>query len=361
MVENTNDDTVYSPSIFISKSWFSLLGFLFSLFIGYSVSATEATSAAVSETSPTWTNGEDMPTARDEALAVTIDGNIYVMGGADYSKTLKGVRFDKVEIYDTQRNKWIASTKAMPLATDHGAAAVYADKIYVVGGFIEGRVPTNKLFIYDTLKDEWTEGAPMPSPRAAFAAKFVNETLYVVGGLNESYVPLNSMVAYDAQNNTWTSKAPMPTARHHLEMAEVNGKLFALGGRILGDGVPSKNIELTISNFDRNEIYDPKTDKWTVKQPMLNKITGFGIASADDEIYIFGGEDTNGGYLDSVEIYDTVTNKWTYGPSMPTKRIGLEAVTVGEKIYTIGGQIYNPQYSETGLIPLNVNEIFNLN
>ena len=361
MLENMDMDSVSSFSAFMRNNWIFILAFfLLSLLIGYSTTAIAQTSGLDSEVSPTWSKGEEMPTPRHEAAAVAIGDKIYVMGGADYSKNLQGTRFDKVEIYDTQKNKWINSTKPMPVAIDHGAAAVYNDKIYLVGGFIEGRVPTNKLFIYDTIKDEWKEGKPMSSPRAKLAAQFVNGTLYVVGGLNNSHIPLNTMEAYNPQSNTWTSKAPMPTARHHLGMEVIDGKLFALGGRILGDGVPTANLEPTASNFNRNEMYDPQTDKWTVKQPMLDKISGFGIASANGQIYIFGGAGIEGGYLDSVEKYNPLTNKWTYEPRMPSNREGQEAVTVDNKIYTIGGQIWNPEASETGLVALNTNEIFNL-
>jgi N-acetylneuraminic acid mutarotase len=330
------------------------------LLIALSFSAIPQTFGLDSKLFPIWSNGKDMPTPRTEASAAAAGDKIYVIGGADYSENLTGKRFDKLEIYDTQNNKWITSAKAMPLAIDHGVAAAYNGKIYVVGGFIEGRVPTNKLFIYDVIKDEWKEGKSMPSPRAAFGAQFVNGTLYVVGGLNNSEVPLNTMEAYDPQSNRWISKAPMPTARHHLELAVADGKLFALGGRILGDGVPSTDIEQSLSSFNRNEMYDPATDKWTVKQPMLEKLSVFGSASANSQIYIFGGEDINGGYLDGVEKYDPLSNKWTYEPPMPSKRIGLKAVTVGDKIYTIGGQLYNPESSKTGLVALNTNEILNL-
>ena len=361
MLENMDMHSVTTFSTFRPNNGIFILTFiLFSLLIGYLTTTIALASGLDSGVSPTWSNGEEMPTSRVEAAAVAIRDKIYVIGGGDYSKSLQGTRFDKVEIYDTQKNIWITSTKPMPLAVDHSAAAVYNGKIYVVGGFIKGKVPTNKLFIYDTIKDEWKEGMPMSSPRAALAAQFVNGTLYVVGGLNRSSVPLNTTEAYNAQSNTWTLKAPMPTARHHHEMAVIDRKLFALGGRILGDTVPSGNLEQTASNFNRNEMYDPQTDKWTVKQPMLDKISVFGIGSANGQIYTFGGENINGGYLDSVEKYNPLTNKWTYEPPMPSKRIGLKAVTVGNKIYTIGGQIYDPKSSATGLVTLNTNEIFNL-
>ena len=170
-------------------------------------------------------------------------------------------------------------------------------------------------------------------------------------------VPVRTVEAYDPKTNTWTSEAPMPTERHHLELAELDGKLFALGGRILGDGVASEDMAEDLTNFDRNEMYDPVSNTWTVKEPMLSKRSGFASTSADGKIFIFGGEGV-GETLGTVEKYDPLTDTWTKELSMPSKRIGLEAVTVGNKIYTIGGQIYNP---DSGLMALDMNEIFNLN
>jgi N-acetylneuraminic acid mutarotase len=313
-----------------------------------------ATTTSETKTLSTWTTGAEMPTPRTELLADGIGEKIYVMGGVDYSKN---GHFDTVEVYDTTKNEWTSDAEPMPIPIDHGAAVAHNGKVYVAGGFIKGKVPTDKLFIYDTLKDEWTEGKPLSSPRGALGAQFVNGILYVVGGLNASQAPVNTVEAYDPVTNAWTSKASMPTARHHLELAVLDGKLFALGGRILGNGVQSEDMHESLTNFNRNEMYDPDSDTWTVKEPMLSKRSGFASTSVDGKIYIFGGEGIKES-LATVEKYDPLVGTWTKGPSMPSERIGLEAVAVGNKIYAIGGQIYNP---ESGLVALDINEIFNLN
>jgi N-acetylneuraminic acid mutarotase len=294
-----------------------------------------------------------MPTPRTELMADTIDKNIYVIGGIDYGK---GHQLNVVETYDTKANQWNTTAEPMPIAIDHSTAVAFKGKIYVVGGFLEGKVPTDKLFIYDPSKNEWTEGKSLPSPRGALTAQIINGTLYAVGGLNSSQVPVNTNEAYDPETNTWTAKKPMPTARHHLSSAVIDGKLYALGGRILGDGVPSEDMKESLTNFNRNEMYDPKTDTWIIKHPMLDKRSGFATTSANGKIYVFGGEGVKK-WLDSVEKYDPSIDKWTFEQSMPSKRIGLEAVTVDNKIYVIGGQISIPGQ---GLVALDLNEIFHI-
>ena len=302
---------------------------------------------------PTWTEGKKMPTPRTELMADAIGKKIYVIGGIDYGKDHQ---LDVLEIYDTKTDSWNTTGKPLPEAIDHSAAVAFNGKIYVVGGFLKGKVPTDKLFIYDTTKNEWKEGRSLPSPRGALTAQFINGTLYAVGGLNSSQVPVNTNEAYDPKTDTWTPKTPMPTARHHLSSAVVDGKFYAIGGRILGDGVPSEDMKESLTNFNRNEMYDPRTDSWVGKQPLLEKRSGFGTSVANGKIYVFAGEGVKK-WLDSVEKYDPATNKWTYEQSMPSKRIGLEAVTVGNKIYAIGGQISIPGQ---GLVALDLNEIYSL-
>ena len=334
---------------------FILVFMLLSISIIYVVEVLSMTPTLASSSlnSSIWTEGEKIPTPRTELMADVVNDKIYVIGGVDYSKN---TQFNKVEVYDTTKNEWNRSATPMPQRIDHGAAVVYNGKIYVPGGFTKGKVPTDKLFIYDLKTNEWHEGKSLLSPRGALTAQFINGILYIVGGVNSSQVPVNTMEAYDPKTDTWTTKKPMPTARHHLESVVIDGKLYVLGGRILGDGVASEDMRESLTDFNRNEMYDPQTDTWTVKKPMLEKRSGFAATSANGQIYVFGGEGVKDD-LASVEKYDPVTNMWIHEPSMPSERIGLEAIAVNNKIYVMGGQIFSPK---SGLVALDTNEIFNL-
>ena len=303
-----------------------------------------------------WTIGKNMSSDRNELAVVELDGKIYAMGGEDIAAG--GGQKDTVEVYDIERNEWIVGDVApMPLPLDHTAAVAYEGKIYVVGGFLEKKIPTDKLFIYDPVKNVWKQGRSLPSPiGAALNAQFIDGILYVVGGLNASHLPVNTNYAYDPKTNTWTTKAPMPTARQHLQTAVVDGKLYAMGGRILGNGVQSEDLSETLSNFGRNEMYDPPTDSWTKRQDMLVKRSGFTASvGPDGYIYVFGGQGTQND-LNSVERYDPRTDTWTYDKPMPTRRFGLDSASFEDKIFVLGGQLL----THPGRVPLSVNEIFHI-
>lgn len=304
-----------------------------------------------------WSIGPKLSTARNELTAVELNNKIYAMGGEDIAAG--GGQKNTVEVYDPIEEKWTNDKiSPMPLPLDHTESAVFDDKIYVVGGYLEDKTPTDRAFVYDPQKNEWKEIRSLPSPiGAALNAEFIDGILYVVGGLNASHIPVNTNYAYDPETNTWTTKSPMPTARHHLATAVLEGKLYAMGGRFLGNGVPSEDMKETHSNFNRVEMYDPETDSWVARQPMLTKRSGFTATAAyDGNIYVFGGQGVGGQDINSVEKYNPKIDKWTFEPPMPTGRFGIISVPFDDRIYVLGGQLV----SEPGLVPLDVNEIFHV-
>jgi N-acetylneuraminic acid mutarotase len=295
-----------------------------------------------------WSSGTPMPTPRTEVTATSIEDNIYVVGGLDKS----GKVLDTVEVYNIKNNSW-KTVSQLPQPLHHTAASSFNGKIYVIGGSsspIDDWIPTNKLFIYDPIEDNWIEGKPMPTARGSVNANFVNGILYVVGGYGSSQI-VDVNEAYDPSSNEWVSKSPMPTPRHHATSAVVDEQLFVMGGRIVG--------LYPIANTNITERYDPKEDKWITLEAMPSKRSGISAASVNNNtatsIYVFGGEDLTKTYNNN-EKYDVKNNKWESQEPMPTARHGLAAVTDVnyEKIYVIGGG------PASGLSVTNVNEIFNI-
>ena len=287
-----------------------------------------------------WTTGTPLPTPRSEIAGTVLNDKIYIVGGFDSS----GRNTPTIEVYDPILDEWTQVT-LLPQPLDHtaaaAAAAYYDGKLYIVGGgYLNRGALSDKLLIYDSNTNNWTEGANLPSARGALTANFINGTLYVTGGV-DSENTLSSTLAYDPVTNNWTEKAFMPTAREHLTSAVVDGKLYAIGGRTNGMAF----------NVDANEVYDPLTDKWTIREPMPSKRGGLSSATVNGSIYVFGGEQPAGTF-DSNERYDTVSNTWTLEVDMPTARHGLASVAIDNSIYVIGGGPL-PGGSRT-----DVNEIF---
>jgi Kelch motif len=65
-----------------------------------------------------------------------VGGKIYVVGGD------RGER--ELEVYDPLADRWSRGT-SIPRALHHTAAVGLKDKLYVVGGLVEGWTPTDEV------------------------------------------------------------------------------------------------------------------------------------------------------------------------------------------------------------------------
>jgi N-acetylneuraminic acid mutarotase len=70
-------------------------------------------------------------------------------------------------------------------------------------------------------------------------------------------------------------------------------------------------VNEALSNFNDNEMYDPKRDNWSILEPMPTKRSGLAAASISGNIYVFGGQSLNGAF-DNNERYNPIINKWIY-------------------------------------------------
>jgi N-acetylneuraminic acid mutarotase len=329
---------------------YGLTSFIFLLLVIPISSIAAATISNNDDTKSFWTIGSPIPIPRTEVSATAVGDSVYVIGGFN----AQGKPTNIVEVYNTKNNTW-SSAAPLPHPLHHTAAATSFDgKIYVVGGFSDSQwTPSNRLFIYDPLKNQWHEGKHMPTARGALTANFVNGTFYTVGGqsfLSSSSSPsgiLATNEAYDTVSNIWITKAPMLTARHHAASAVVNGKLYVIGGRVEG-------ISPTV-NVDVNEVYDPEKNTWTSLASTPSKRSGIAAAANFDmnSIFVFGGEEPSKTFNNN-ERYDIKTNRWFVAIPMPTARHGLGAASVDDRIYVLGG---GPQ---PGLSVSNANEIFHV-
>lgn len=296
-----------------------------------------------------WSNAMNMPTPRSEIVAAALDDNIFVIGGFDaYGEALQ-----TVEVYNVYNNSW-KKVSPLPEPLHHTAAGIYDGKIFVVGGFTSDAgdwIPTNKLFVYDPVNDKWKYGKPMPTARGALSAQFVDGVLYAIGGQRSSDIDpsqiLNTNEAYDPTSDTWTSKSPMLTSRHHAAASTVDGKIYVLGGRAVNNSA--------LANMNVNEMYDPIKNTWISLEPMPTKRSGISAATYNGSVFIFGGEDAGGvnpKTYGNNEVFDPSIGIWISKQSLPTPRHGLSAITVDDRIYTIGG---GPR---AGLSVSDVNEVF---
>jgi len=246
-----------------------------------------------------------------------------------------------VEVYDPATDDW-STAPPLPVAMHHLHLAAAHGTLYILGGYeTSGFVPSNRVLELDLQNNRWNPKKNMLISRGAGIAIAFEDKIYVIGGKEFGVSEMNEM--YDPATDNWTSRAPMLTAREHLAGALIDSLIYIVGGRVS-----------TSSNLSALEVYSPQTDEWRTLTNMPTPRGGNAAASANGRLYVFGGEffEEGSGVFTETEEYDPVTNGWRKMAAMPNPRHGIGAATIDGDIYIIGGG------PVAGFGVANVNSIF---
>jgi len=281
-----------------------------------------------------WTVKAPIPTPREGLAVGVVNGILYAVGGQILHPGVgpgDGGHWEflsTVEAYDPSTNSW--STKApMPTPRSRLSVGVVDGILYSVGGTgsetVGPSLTLDTMDAYDPVRNTWTARAPMPTRRYGHAVGVARGILYVVGGSTETGL----MEAYDPITNRWTVKAPMPTPRVWPGVGVVNGILYVVGGLCCGCCEPADKILGTV------EAYDPTTNTWTAKAPMLTPRAGVAVGVANQVLYVVGG--FGAASVNLVEAYDPTRNVWTTKAPLPGTRNGVGLGEVKGILYAVGG------------------------
>jgi hypothetical protein len=91
------------------------------------------------------------------------------------------------------------------------------------------------------------------------------------------------------------------------------------------------------SPTDILEIYDPRTDAWSVGASLPKAISAYALADFEGQLYLFGGWDGEQALAD-VYIYDLVDDAWREGTEMTVARYDAGVVSLADQIVVMGGR-----------------------
>jgi hypothetical protein len=178
-----------------------------------------ATLAANGTVGP-WADSAQLPSARSRAAAATDGTHVFVVGGVPHSAGTCPVSDDVLVGTQGQTGEivsWAVAGGVAPLTSP--AIAVFAKKLYVLGGF--GCLGTSTaVTIYDIDPSgrlvKSVLGPALPGPRSGLGAVILGHYLYAVGGNDGSTRVPDVLVAdLDAEGNfdSWHVVAAMPVGR----------------------------------------------------------------------------------------------------------------------------------------------------
>jgi DNA-binding CsgD family transcriptional regulator len=262
-------------------------------------SPTGGQQVAISELTPDWRLRTALPTVQEAAAAVSLDGNIFLIGG----RTEEGIT-GAVWRYDPDNDTW-RPLNAQPTPVTDVQAVALNGKIYVPGGETADGTISDRLEVYDPVQGSWATAASLPAPRSAYGLTALEGRVYLFGGWDGNEVR-SEVFAYDPRSDTWTTQTPMPTARAYTGAVALDGKIYVIGG------------EDSSGPLRINEEYVPANEgrqPWTSRAPLLMPRSRFGSGALANLIYVLGG-------VPEAEplYYDIRTDTWQ---SMPSPEIAL--------------------------------------
>jgi N-acetylneuraminic acid mutarotase len=251
-------------------------------------------------------------------------GKIYVLGG--YPAGRVSVR--TVQVYDIASDTW-ARGADLPEINNHGVAAAHDGVIYLFGGQIDPNTAyVDTVYALDTKRGAdaaWVPKASMPTKRSAGAAVVYQDKIYVVGGRPPRG---QDFAVYDTKADRWETLPDMPSQRNHIAAELISGKVHVFGGR-LGGGFQSDKTAA-------HEVFDPATGRWSVAAPMLKPRSGINSATAYGCVHVWGGEEQAGVFADH-DYYDPRSDKWTKLPDMPIPIHGVTGATFANGLIFVTG------------------------
>jgi hypothetical protein len=287
---------------------------------------------------PFWEVGAPMNTPRTDHAAAVHDGLIYVFGGRHGRGTLASM-----EIYNPVTDSWSLAGD-LPTPRWGLKAVTIDDDIYVIGGVTRVDTIFPQLEIYHPLTDTWTTFDPgnqqyvMPRAKRGFSALRIGDkyaggdSLLVFGGM-EAAVMSDTMLVYNMQTDTWSQDNA-----HYMRETEgwmgaaiawtddIKGILYCVGGTFNGAS-PSNQVT----------NYDPFSDYWVNDPPLITARIAPALGYTSGKLYCCGGMTGITGATDRVEVFSIEYDNWQEIAPMPQPRGGAVAVPLGDLIYVIGG------------------------
>lgn len=271
-----------------------------------------------------WAYKAPMPTPRSALGVAVVDGKIYAIGG-DALSTARGDALGTNEMYDPVTDVW--TTKApMPTPRWGFGIAVYQNKIYCIGG-----KNSRANEVYDPATDTWETEVPMPTARWQLQANVANGKIYLMDGVPNR--TLNEV--YDPVANSWTTKTSIPfietgynAVGDYYASAVVDNKIYLIG--VVGFFPEGEGDRLL------NQMYNPETDVWSLRAPSPSGTTpaAAGVTTgvwAPKRIHVIGKDRSN-------RAYDPTNDRWTGGNSVPTSLGDFGVAVANDKLYVIGGK-----------------------
>ena len=228
------------------------------------------------------------PRSGAEALLLN-DGRVLVSGGnGQYGQSLS-----TLEIYDAAKGTSVVVTPPADtgkLPTEPTVVLLADGRVLIAGGsYDSGITSSNVTLIFDPTSGGFSNGPLMARPRQGATATLLDDgrVLIVAGddGYNGDAQDLAELIdpSHPLSQSTWPVSPGSSTSTLLSD-----GRVLVAGG-----------------GTEVSEVFDPRTERFTVVGPMITSRTGSAaIKIQDGRVLLLGGVDSNRAAIGTVEAFD---------------------------------------------------------
>lgn len=259
------------------------------------------------------------PPARFGHTMVTIENEVYLFGGVNYSSSEQLLNyyspseqlFNDIWAWNNAEAEWLEIPQTSPPPARHSHAAVALNgRMYVLFGQDGSGNFFEDMWSYNPASNAWNEitpEEPRPTARAQHSAVVIDDAIYVLGGEDENGTISSELWKYDPSTNRWEQKAALPAGgiREHAAAA-VAGKMYVFFGE---DGE---------NPLDDLWVYVPTGDSWTQLSPANAPSArhGMGVAQSGALVWLIGGSSPGSDLRETWE-FNVTAQTWTKRTDCP--------------------------------------------
>jgi Kelch motif len=198
-----------------------------------------------------------MPSNRAWGQLETVGGTLYWIGGQSHTATDERAHvYYGTPVTGGNVTAWTEASNILPAARTKISAAVWNNRIYVVGGLDSNAAPTTTVYVSPSLSSggnitsAWTTTTSFNVARSGTTAVAYANNLYIFGGytgsqyLNDAqYTQINS----DGTLDSWAYTTSLPGRLSQADGFAANGFMYLFGGRSADTTCVSNTIVAPIS------------------------------------------------------------------------------------------------------------------
>lgn len=277
-----------------------------------------------------WSTHAPLPRAQAGGATALLGDALVVAGGTAWENDVKQW-LAEVQIYDTRRDAWRPGPP-LPEPLAYGPFVQHGAALEIFGGSA-GTSSSRTIWRLDAKLAHWTRAGETPAMHLLGRAARVGERLFLFGGCADvaDLTQCSDAVWMREGAGAWRQVAKLPGGAVALSAAAVLGhRVYLFGGCSMPAAGQIRN-HADAWSFDTESLAFARLPNL----PAPNR--GITAAAADGRIWLFGGY-TDAGFTAAAYSFDPETKTYRSQTPLPTAMSSAEFVVDGKRLWAAGGE-----------------------